>query len=81
MLISLFDGLLRVFALQLPGNSGTSGSFALQEVAAVLVHLQLGDHHIGRMDAHVHRGPVGLLTCDLVDVDHVFLPARTYKYR
>merc|ERR1719331_857037 len=46
---------------------------ALEDGATVLVQLELGDHHVRRVDAHVHGGTVGLLTGDTLDVDDVLL--------
>merc|ERR1712054_410075 len=49
------------------------GVLALEDGATVLVQLELGDHHVRRVDAHVHGGTVGLLTGDTLDVDDVLL--------
>ena len=39
------------------------------QLLAVLVLVELGNHHLGRADAHVHTLPVGLLTLQALDVN------------
>jgi len=47
---------------------------ACKKGLAVLVKLQLGDDHLGRVDTDWHSGgTVVLLTSDAFNVDHVFL--------
>lgn len=46
---------------------------ALQDLLAVLVQLELGDHDLGGVNADGHRLAVGLLTHNTLDVDHELL--------
>lgn len=43
------------------------------DLLAVLVELEAGDHNVGRVDAKRNSGTVGLLTVDALNVDHPLL--------
>jgi len=52
------------------------GSLAFKNSLAVLVHLQLHNDDLRRMDANVAGGSVNLLTLNSLNVDHVLLPVH-----
>lgn len=68
--VSLGDIGLRELAL---GVVAGGAVLALQDLLAVLVKLDLGDDDLGGVDAHGHRGAVGLLAHHTLDVDDELL--------
>jgi len=63
--------LLGELALALVASTGAAKPLALDQGLAVLVKLELGDLHLGRVDGNLHLGAVGLLLDDAIHVDAV----------
>lgn len=64
---------IRLVVLHLDVTILLGARLAGNNLLAVLVELQLGDHNVGRVDAERNSGTVGLLAVDALDVDHPLL--------
>ena len=63
------NGLLAVLALVFAQSLCPALGPPVQDVLPVLVHLQLHDGHLARVDAHIDGGAVRLLPLDALDVN------------
>merc|ERR1719516_406981 len=68
------SSLLRVLALVLSKSLCSALGPPVDDVLAVLVHLQLHDHHLAGVDTDIDGGAVGLLPLDPLDVDPELAP-------
>jgi hypothetical protein len=62
-------GLLGVLALVLAGGSSAALGSSVEDLLPVLVHLELDDADLGRVEADVDGGTVSLLALDSLNVD------------
>ena len=58
------------------GGSGLA-VLAVQDSLSALVHLDLGDHNVGGVDADVDGLTIGLISSASLDVNHVFLSVHS----
>merc|ERR1719328_383358 len=68
-----------VFALVLAGSFSTTFSSAVDDLLAILVHLQLDDANLGWVNTDINGSTIGLLSLDTFDVDtELFTVALDY---
>merc|ERR1719272_789920 len=67
------NGLFCELALVLASSFSTALSTSVQDLFAILVHLQLDNAHLGGMDSNVNRCTIGLFTLDAFNVNTEFL--------
>ena len=65
--------LLGVFALILSKSLGPALGSPVKNVLAVLVHLELDNHDLAGVDAHIDGGAIGLLSLNPLDEDSELL--------
>ena len=63
------SGLFSVLALVLAGGNSAALGTSVEDLLPVLVHLQLDDANLGRVNTNIDRRAVGLLALNSLDVN------------
>merc|ERR1719290_189463 len=71
--------LLGVLALVLAQSLGPTLRPPVQDILPVLIHLQLHDDHLARMDANINSGSVSLFPLDSLNVDPELASVALYN--